>query len=51
MMFGDTDRYEDMAEQLLEDIDFLDILEMNNLTELEVLAFLIQEGMIKYPEL
>ena len=50
-MFGDITVYEDKAEELLEDLDLEDVLEMNNLTEVEVLAVLIREGLIKYPEL
>lgn len=48
-MFGDTDIYEDIAEFLLEMYDLEDILEMNNLTDVDALALLIEGGSIGHP--
>jgi len=49
-MFGDTERYRRIAEELLEDYSLEDILELNDLSEVEVLEYLIGAGLIYEPE-
>lgn len=49
-MFGDSDFEERLAEALLSDFDFLEILELNDLSDQEVLEILIRGGYISQPE-
>lgn len=43
-------RFKDMADDLLKDFSLEELLEMNDLTDTEVLAMLIQYGLINEPE-
>lgn len=49
-MFGDDETIIAIAEEMLSDIELADILEMNDLTDLEVLTILISGGYIGQPE-
>lgn len=49
MMFGDKD-YRSHVEILLADFSFSDLLEMNDLTEEDVLDFLLEHGMLSEPQ-
>lgn len=42
--------YEDLAEEILRDFSLEEILEMNDLTEEEVLSVLIDRGLVNEPE-
>ena len=48
-MFGD-DEFEDLVEELLASFTLDEILEMNNLSDEDVLKILIREGQIGEPE-
>lgn len=48
-MFGDDRYFNDMAELLLTLMSFEELLEMNNLTEDEVLTILLEGGYIGEP--
>lgn len=48
-MFGDRD-FSKLIERILEDFSFLEILELNDLTEEDVLVALMERGMLLYPE-
>lgn len=49
-MFGDFSVYEEIAEALLSDFTLEELLELNNLTELEVLSILVEGGHVGQPE-
>lgn len=49
-MFGDSEFEERLAEALLSDFEFSDILELNDLSDQEVLEILIRGGYISQPE-
>jgi len=49
-VFGDFSVYEEIAEALLSDFTLEELLELNNLTELEVLSILIEGGHVGQPE-
>lgn len=48
-MFGD-DWASLLAEELLKEHELLELLEMNDITEEEVIAFLIRAGQLGFPE-
>lgn len=48
-MFGDDNYLSDIAEALLKEYSIEELLELNNLTEEEVLEILIEGGHIGYP--
>ncbi len=48
-MFGDRD-FSSLIEKVLKDFSFEEILEMNDLTEEDVLVILMGQGMLLYPE-
>lgn len=50
-MFGDSHISEDLAEELLERISFEQLLEINDLTEVDVIARLIELGLIDTDDL
>lgn len=45
-MFGDANYFELLAEKLLDDWEFAQLLEENDLGEVEVLALLLEHGLI-----
>lgn len=49
-MFGQSEDLADLADFLLSQFTLDELLEMNDLTELEVLQRLIEDGMIGEPE-
>lgn len=49
-MYGKANTLEDVFEFLLEQFSLDEILEMNDLTEVEVLELLFKEGLITQPE-
>lgn len=48
-MFGDDD-FEDLIDELLLDVGFNEVLEMNDLSEADVLRILIRGGHLGEPE-
>lgn len=49
-MFGDSPTLGLRAEELLKDFTLEELLEMNNLTEQEVIELLLEAGLINDPE-
>lgn len=49
MMFGDNDNTRSLVDFLLEMYDFDELLELNDLTEEEVLAYLLEAGLVAQP--
>ena len=45
-MFGDTEKYKELAESALELFDLEELLEMNDLDDVSVVALLISRGLI-----
>lgn len=48
-MFGDSEIFLKIAAEILEDFSLEEILELNNLTEEDVLSILIENGHVDYP--
>lgn len=48
-MFADTEIFNDISEELLSLFDMEEILEMNNLTNHEVICILLEGGHLGYP--
>lgn len=48
-MFGDSEIFLKIAAEILEDFSLEEILELNNLSEEDVLAILIENGHVDYP--
>lgn len=48
-MFGDNENTHNLAEFLLDMYDLEDLLELNDLTEIEVVSYLLEAGLLGEP--
>lgn len=48
-MFGDNENTHNLAEFLLDMYDLEDLLELNDLTEIEVVSYLLEVGLLGEP--
>ena len=48
-MFGDNEHTRNLAEEILEFLALEDLLELNDLTEIEVVAYLLEAGLLGEP--